>query len=160
MIRIAPMAAGQADAIVGLALAAWAPVFASLRQALPTPVYRAFYPHGWEERHRADMLAVITAPDGRTFVAEVEREVVGFAAIRFHTGDGMGEVHVIGVSPEHQGKGVGLALMEFCLATMRAAGMSIAMVETAGDIGHAPARALYERAGFELWPIARYFRQL
>ncbi|MEM7712190.1 MAG: GNAT family N-acetyltransferase, partial [Cyanobacteria bacterium P01_A01_bin.68] len=39
-------------------------------------------------------------------------------------------------------------------------GMSIAMVETAGDEGHAPARNTYEKAGFELFPVARYFKKL
>jgi hypothetical protein len=38
--------------------------------------------------------------------------------------------------------------------------MDIAVVETGGDFGHAPARAAYEAAGFTLLPIARYFRLL
>jgi len=43
---------------------------------------------------------------------------------------------------------------------MRSRGMDIAVVETGGDPGHAPARAAYESAGFTLLPIARYFRLL
>ena len=38
--------------------------------------------------------------------------------------------------------------------------MDIAVVETGGDPGHAPARAAYESAGFTVLPIARYFRLL
>jgi hypothetical protein len=38
--------------------------------------------------------------------------------------------------------------------------MDIAVVETGGDPGHAPARALYESAGFALLRVARYFRLL
>ena len=38
--------------------------------------------------------------------------------------------------------------------------MDIAVVETGGDPGHAPARAAYEAAGFTPLPIARYFRLL
>jgi RimJ/RimL family protein N-acetyltransferase len=38
--------------------------------------------------------------------------------------------------------------------------MAIAMVETGGDPGHAPARAAYEKAGFRVLPLARYFRKL
>jgi hypothetical protein len=38
--------------------------------------------------------------------------------------------------------------------------MDIAVVETGGDLGHAPARAAYRTAGFTLLPIARYFRLL
>jgi RimJ/RimL family protein N-acetyltransferase len=42
----------------------------------------------------------------------------------------------------------------------RDAGMDMVMVETGGDPGHAPARAVYEKAGFERWPVARYFKEL
>jgi hypothetical protein len=38
--------------------------------------------------------------------------------------------------------------------------MDIAVVETGGDPGHAPARAAYETGGFTLLPIARSFRLL
>jgi RimJ/RimL family protein N-acetyltransferase len=34
------------------------------------------------------------------------------------------------------------------------------MVETGADPGHAPARAAYEKAGFELMPLARFFKKL
>jgi hypothetical protein len=43
---------------------------------------------------------------------------------------------------------------------MRGNGMDIAVVETGGDPGHAPARAAYEAAGFTLLPVSRYFRLL
>jgi hypothetical protein len=38
--------------------------------------------------------------------------------------------------------------------------MDIAVVETGGDPGHAPARAMYGETGFTLLPIARYFTLL
>jgi hypothetical protein len=38
--------------------------------------------------------------------------------------------------------------------------MDIAVVETGGDDGHAPARAAYEALGFTVLPIARYFHLL
>jgi len=38
--------------------------------------------------------------------------------------------------------------------------MSIAMVETGGEPGRARARHTYEKVGFELFPIARYFKKL
>jgi hypothetical protein len=34
------------------------------------------------------------------------------------------------------------------------------MVETGGDPGHAPARHVYERANYTLFPVARYFKAL
>ena len=39
-------------------------------------------------------------------------------------------------------------------------GMTVAMVETGGDPGHAAARRTYQKAGFVLLPIARYFKNL
>ena len=38
--------------------------------------------------------------------------------------------------------------------------MAMVMVETGGDLGHAPARATYEGLGFQRWPVARYFKDL
>jgi hypothetical protein len=43
---------------------------------------------------------------------------------------------------------------------MKDAGMAIAPGFHQGDPGHAPARHTYEKAGFELLPIARYFKPL
>ena len=34
------------------------------------------------------------------------------------------------------------------------------MVETGTDPGHAPARALYEKAGYRLVTVARYWKKL
>jgi hypothetical protein len=43
---------------------------------------------------------------------------------------------------------------------MKEKGMSVAMVETGGDPGHAPARCTDEKLGFRLLPVARYFKKL
>jgi RimJ/RimL family protein N-acetyltransferase len=43
---------------------------------------------------------------------------------------------------------------------MKDAGMSIAMVETGVDPGHTPARHTYEKLGFGLFQVARYFKKL
>ena len=64
------------------------------------------------------------------------------------------------VDPEAQGRGVGGALTEFATGRLRERGMRVAMVETGGDPGHAAARHVYERAGYQLLPVARYFKNL
>jgi GNAT superfamily N-acetyltransferase len=56
--------------------------------------------------------------------------------------------------------GIGTALLTVALTWMRDAGMAVAMVETGGDPGHAPARRTYERLGFGVVPIARYYKKL
>ena len=86
---------------------------------------------------------------------------MGFVAVAlnaFH--ERMGVIEIIGVDPDYQRRGVGARLTEFAADHMQRCGMDIAVVETGGDPGHAPARALYGDVGFTLLPIARYFRLL
>jgi len=72
----------------------------------------------------------------------------------------MGVIEIIGVDPDYQRRGISAQLTEFATQHMRSHGMDIAVVETGGDPGHAPARALYGDVGFTPLPIARYFRLL
>ncbi len=92
------------------------------------------------------------------WVAIDNDSTVGFVAVKLHPEDTMGEIYMVAVEPDFQRKGIGSALIEYALNWMKSAGMSIAMVETAGDSGHATARHTYEKAGFELFPVARYFK--
>lgn len=94
------------------------------------------------------------------WVAETEGEVVGFVGIKADEEERLGEVYIIAVDPAHQRSGVGAARTQLALDELADAGMTVAMVETGGDPGHAPARDLYERSGFTLLPIARYFKAL
>ena len=66
----------------------------------------------------------------------------------------------VAVDPPHQRAGIGSALTEFAVAWIKEQGVAVAMVETGGDPGHAPARAIYDKAGFTKLPIARYFKKL
>jgi len=91
----------------------------------------------------------------------VDGAVVGFVAIELHRPErGMGEISMLAVDPDHQGGGIGTALTKFVLERLEEAGMKVAMVETRGDPGHAAARRTYEKAGYVLLPIARYFKNL
>jgi GNAT superfamily N-acetyltransferase len=95
------------------------------------------------------------------WVAEVGASVVGFVAVELHHPErGMGETSMLAVDPDRQGGGIGTALTEFALDRLKDAGMTVAMVETGGDPGHAAARRTYEKAGYVLLPIARYFKNL
>ena len=84
--------------------------------------------------------------------------MAGFTAAVLHTDDRMGEITMLAVDPAHQRRGVGSRLTAVATAWLGEQGMTTVMVETGGDPGHAPARATYERAGFTLVPVARYFR--
>lgn len=159
-MEIEPYAPHHRAAVVGLALRAWAPVFDSIQNTMSAEVYQAFYPDHWQESQQKAVEAVCAGEDTHVWVARDAASILGFVAVKLHPADSMGEIYMVAVDPEVQGRGIGRALTEFALGWMKEAGMAIAMVETGGDPGHAPARHTYEKAGFELWPVARYFKKL
>jgi ribosomal protein S18 acetylase RimI-like enzyme len=123
-------------------------------------VYEAFYPQEWQVRQVADIERILDTESENVWVAVREVTVLGWVAIRLHPIDTMGEIHIIAVDPQYQRLGIGNALTRHAMDLMRRAGMKIVMVETGDDPGHASARRSYEKAGFERWPVARYFRRL
>jgi GNAT superfamily N-acetyltransferase len=96
----------------------------------------------------------------KVWVAEAARGVVGFVAAKLHPERQIGELWMLAVDPDEQGRGIGTALTEVATGWLREAGMTVAMVETGDDSGHAPARRVYEKAGYTLLPVARYFKAL
>lgn len=157
---IEPYAEHHRAAILGLSVRAWAAVFPLTRAAVPRFVYESFYPQGWETRQVADLAAVLDQEPENVDVALEGATVTGWVCTRLHPEDRMGELYVLAVDPDHQRRGIGSALLDHSIARARAAGMAMVMVETGDDPGHAPARASYEAAGFERWPVARYFKEL
>jgi ribosomal protein S18 acetylase RimI-like enzyme len=158
-LTIEPFEPSHLEAVVELALRAWAPVFESLRAAMDPEVFSAFYPD-WRADQRDAVTKACTSPDHETWVAVQDGVVVGFVNTMLHPGTPMGEIHMVAVDPDHQRQGIGERLTDFAVERLRLAGAEVAMVETGGDPGHAPARRTYERAGFRLLPIARYFKKL
>ncbi len=159
-MQIQPYDAEQLDAVIRLSLRAWEPVFDSIQKAMSADVYRVFYPQHWRVSQQKAVEDVCAAEDTKVWVAIEADSTVGFVAVKLHLEDSMGEIYMVAVDPDYQGRGIGSALTEFALDWMKDVGMSIAMVETGGDPGHAPARHTYEKAGFGLFPVARYFKKL
>ena len=159
-VRIEPYNAHHLDAVIRLSLRAWTPVFESIQNAMDADVYRAFYPDHWRVSQLQAVEEVCAAEEANVWVALDTGSTVGFVAVKLHSESSMGEIYMVAVDPDFQGHGIGSALIEFALDWMKDAGMSIAMVETGGDPGHALARHTYEKAGFGLLPIARYFKKL
>ena len=159
--RIRPFEDRDAEAVVSLSLRAWAPAYASLERVLGPEIFRRQHPD-WREDQRRAVRGVLAANERNVWVAEAGAGfVAGFVAIELdHPEEGMGEISMLGVDPDRQGAGTGTALTEFALERLKEAGMGVAMVETGGDPGHAPARRAYEKADFALLPIARYFKNL
>ena len=159
-MQIEPYKAHQFDAVVRLSLRAWSPVFDSIENMMDAEVYRAFYSDDWRVNQQKAVEDVCIAEDSNVWVAIEANSTIGFVAVKLHSDDSMGEIYMIAVDPDYQNRGVGTALTEFALNWMKEKGMSIAMVETGGDRGHAPARHTYEKAGFGLFPVSRYFKKL
>ncbi|MBD2534621.1 GNAT family N-acetyltransferase [Nostoc flagelliforme FACHB-838] len=159
-MRIEPYEDSQLDTIKSLSLRAWSPVFNSIQNAMDIEVYHSFYPDGWRVSQLNAVESVCTTTDTNVWVAIDSNSTVGFVAVKLHSESSMGEIYMIAVDPDYQRLGIGAALVKFALNWMKAAGMSVAMVETGCDPGHAPARCTYEKLGFGLLPIARYFKKL
>src|ERR671911_1691965 len=158
--RIRPFEDRDTKAVVGLSLRAWAPAFASLEQTLGSEIFRRQH-LDWREDQRRAVEEVCATKKGRVWLAEAGASTVGFVAVEFdHPERSMGEISMLAVDPAHQGRGIGTVLTRFALDRFKEAGMKVAMVETGGDPGHAPARRVYEKAGYTLLPIARYFKNL
>ncbi|MDG4825598.1 GNAT family N-acetyltransferase [Asanoa sp. WMMD1127] len=160
MTRIVAYEPRYRAALLELSMRAWEPVFPMMADDVPAFVYESFWPNGWRERQHHELAAVMDGEPEHIDVALDGDQPTGWVCTRLHPEDNMGEIHVIAVDPRHQRRGVGRALMERSFARVREAGMRMVMVETGGDSGHAPARAVYESAGFERWPVARYFKDL
>ena len=93
-----------------------------------------------------------------TLVAEIDGRVVGFIA--YELKGETGEVVLLAVHPEFQRRGLATELNQAALDEMKAAGMKMAVVETGGEEGHAPARRAYEKVGYTGLPLVRYFKDL
>ena len=158
-MQIEPYDPRHLDAVIRLSLRAWTPVFDSIQKAMDFDVYREFYPD-WRVSQQKAVEEVCADADTKVWVAIDSGSTVGFVAVKLHSESSMGEIYMIAVDPDYQRRGIAAGLTQFALDWMKDAGMSVAMVETGGDPGHAPARCTYEKLGFGLLPIARYFKKL
>ena len=156
MTEIRALDDADLDAVVALSLRAWAPVFASFATVLGPAVYGRAYPD-WTTSQAQAVRDVCATED--VVVAEVEGRLAGFAAmvIRDDT-PRTAQIDMIAVDPICQRQGVASALLEYCQDHLRAAGVVLADIGTGGDPGHAPARRLYEKAGFTALPLVRYYK--
>lgn len=159
MHTIRGLAAEDIDAVVALSLRAWEPVFASLERALGPGLFRRMHPD-WRADQAKAVGEVCVSAETPVWVAETGTAVAGFVALMFDRAGGLGEIHMVAVDPPYQRRGIGASLIGFGTERLEEAGIPVAMVETGGDPGHAPARALYERTGFTPLPVVRYFKAL
>ncbi|HZC41691.1 MAG TPA: GNAT family N-acetyltransferase [Streptosporangiaceae bacterium] len=157
--RIRAFRPPDTEPVVALSLRAWAPVFASLERVLGREISGRL--HGdWHQHQERAVRGVLAGPGVHAWVAEADQQVVGFVTATVDAGRLLGEIPMLAVDPAAQGRGTGSALTAFATDWLRGAGMLVVMVETGGDPGHAPARRVYQQAGYALLPVARYFKAL
>lgn len=145
--------------LVELSLRAWAPVFAALEETMGSELFLRL--RGDWRRSQADEVRAALADDAtNAWVAELDGQVIGFAAARRHGDAELGEIWMLAVDPDWQRAGVGTSLTETALRWLRASGCKVAMVETGGDPGHAAARRVYAGIGFRPLPVTRFFKVL
>jgi ribosomal protein S18 acetylase RimI-like enzyme len=154
---ITAYATDHAERILELALDAWAPVFASFQTALGDDLYERVHPNWKQDQARSVRAALDT---NETWVAIADGDVTGFVNVVFDQTERSGEIYMLAVDPRAQRQGIASALTEFALDEMRARGLTLAVVATGGDAGHAPARATYQKAGFTGCPQVWYAKQL
>jgi len=160
-IAIRDLEPGDVEAVVAIAVAAWEPIFAQYRQTTGDELFAAAWPN-WREK-KADAVRRACEPDSPMMVCVAQRgdEAVGFITFRVNEQSGIGEIGNNAVRPDCQGHGVGTAMYRHVLDRMRALGMRFAKVHTGLDPSHAPARAAYEKAGFDIKvPSVNYYRKL
>ncbi len=105
------------------------------------PDYRA---QSFEE-FRHEHLAVHDVAPQLSLVAESERGVVGFLLSRRWAPERVGFIDLLAVDPDHQGRGLGTALLTTTFALFAAAGLREAQLGVASD--NPKALRVYERAG-------------
>ena len=82
-------------------------------------------------------------------VSEDEGVIAGFIAYTMSARRRVGTIHYNGVDLPYRGQGLGTRQVEYVLRIFRQAGMEYACVGTSLNEGHAAARRVYEKAGFE-----------
>ncbi|MEU3168361.1 GNAT family N-acetyltransferase [Streptosporangium sp. NPDC006930] len=118
--------------------------------------------HGnWRDDYR-EQVAELHDPARHRYVAvaETENAIVGYVAWGVDPADRNGTITHLAISAEHRRQHTGTALCEHAFDEMRALDVEVVEIGTGGDPFHAPARALYEKLGCTLLPVAVYYREL
>ena len=167
-LTIRAVRADDIPALVDLGLAAWDPVFRAWSDHLGDELYTLAYPN-WRATQADAIRSMVAEHAEHTLVAELTAAdgtpaCAGFAVVLVHEASenesATGDLDMIAVDPGAQRTGVGMALMDAAVGLMCEHGCTLARIFTGGDDGHAPARALYRRAGFAPLPTETYYRAL
>lgn len=139
-IRIRLATAQDCAAIRTVASEAWAATYAS---TIAPHNQHAFLQQAYSDGALAQQLQ---RPGGRLVVAEVGQRVVAYAASLERTPEAA-ELQSLYVLPEHQGQGVGSALLRHEMARLAERGIQVLLVSVLRE--NERARRFYEHHGFQ-----------
>src|SRR4051794_35633497 len=132
-----------------------------MEHVLGPEISRRLHGEDWSVHQAASVRQTLNDAAMTVWVAESEGAVVGFAAARVADADRrIGEVEKIAGDPAAQNRGIGTQLTELATSWLREIGMSVALIGTGGDMGHAPARRVYDKAAYTPIMNALYFKAL
>ncbi len=158
-IEIESYTPSHLEAIVELSLRAWEPVFRSIEKEMGPEKYRQYYPD-WRASQEAAVRSVCGNEKMPTWTALDRGRPVGFVGVKLHTDDGMGEIYMVAVDPDSQRRGISARLIETAVDWMKRQNLKMCIIDTGMDSGHAPARRAYEKLGFDMWPVARFYKEI
>jgi GNAT superfamily N-acetyltransferase len=152
--------ADDVASIIEFSLRAWGPVHSSFEQIIGPEVFRALYESDWRVRQAQDIRSGLSADRSAAWVAEVDARPVGFVVAILKPDDDLGVIQLLAVDPDYQNGGVGGALTDVATEWITESGLGVAAISTGGDVSHAAARHVYERAGYTAVPSVNYFKAL
>jgi ribosomal protein S18 acetylase RimI-like enzyme len=176
-VIIRALRADDVDAVVEFSVRAWRPVYESFMKVMGPDIFPRLFPH-WEAAQADAVRDACRDEKHRTWVAQAPGEPadepadepagklgqggrpVGFVVVAVRDDPPRGEIYMIAVDPGHQNRGIGLELVNFAVDRIAELGLPLAEIGTGGDPGHAPARHVYEKAGFTPVPLVRYYKAL
>lgn len=145
-----PIVPEHSEDIRKIAIAGWTPIRKSQKALIGEEFYSVKF-ENWEENKGNSILnrAFSGDPDICCFSAVADGRIAGFLTSRIDaSGEQLLTVCDNCVSPEFAGKGIGSSMYRRIIAEAKNRGARYAAVETGLDVGHAPARRAYEKAGF------------
>ena len=108
-----------------------------------------FAPRDWKWRKDQHLIDDTTPPhDHGVFVYEIDAsDIAGYITCRLDDSSRIGRIPNLAVLPEHQGQGIGKALMNHAFDYFKSKGMALAKIETLeqNPIG----QSFYPNMGFE-----------
>lgn len=143
-----------------IAVAAWQRVFDAWRGLVGDEIFQQLW-SDWRERKWREVAGHFERSPETTIVAEVNGKVVGFLTYHLDHEKKRGTIGNNAVHPDYQNYGIGTMQCRRAIEIFKAAGMKCATVMTGLDEGHAPARRMYEKVGFDKQiPHVSYYMKL